>query len=88
MTSPERTARAEQACAELAAAGIGADQDLAAQLARELREREPGRLDMVGAGVRPGVPRAEHDGQRLPGPVRPVIGPGGHGMEAEGLTVD
>ena len=31
---------------------------------------EPGRLDMVRGGVRPGVPRPQHDGQRLPAPVR------------------
>jgi hypothetical protein len=84
MTSPERTARAEQACAELAAAGIGADQNLAAQ---ELREREPGRLDMVGGGVRPGIAGPEHDGQRLPVAGFAVVGPGGHGVMTEGLLL-
>ena len=59
--------------------------DLAAQLARELREREPGRLDMVGGGVRPGVAGPEHEGQRLPVAVCAVVGPGGHGVMAEGL---
>ncbi len=28
-------------------------------------------LDMVGGGAGAGVPGAEHDGQRLPGPARP-----------------
>ena len=54
-----------------AAAGIGPDQYLAAQLARELGQREPGGLDVVRGGVRPGVPGPEHDGQRLPVPAVP-----------------
>ena len=39
-----------------AAAGIGADQDLAVQVPGQLREREPGRLDMISRGVEAGVP--------------------------------
>jgi hypothetical protein len=54
------------------AAGVGADHDLAAQLTRNLRQREPGRLDMISRGVRAGVPGPEHQGQRLPVPVLPV----------------
>jgi hypothetical protein len=43
---------------------------------RRAGDREPGGLDVVGGGVRPGVPAAEHDGQRLPVPARAVVGPG------------
>lgn len=60
-----------------AAAGISADQDLAPQVPRKLGEREPGRLDVIGRGVRPGIPRPQHDGQRVPVPGRAVVGPGG-----------
>ena len=62
-----------------------ADQDPAPQVARQLGQRQPGRLDVVGGGVRPGVPGPQHDGQRLPVPAGAVVGEGGHGMEAEGL---
>jgi hypothetical protein len=57
-----------------AAAGVGADKHLAPQVARQLRQRQPGSLDMVSRRVRPGTPRPQHDGQRLPGPVRAVVG--------------
>ena len=58
-------------------------------LTRTLRRRwrgscasdSPGRLDVVGGGVRPCVPGAQDDGQRLPVPVCPVVGPGGHRVE-------
>jgi hypothetical protein len=71
-----------------AAAGISADQHLAAQVPGQLRQREPGRLDMVSRGVRAGVAGPQHQGQRLPVAVCAVAGPGGHGVMAEGLTVD
>ena len=68
-----------------AAAGIGADQDRAAQVPRELTDREPGRLDVVGRGVGAGVAGPQHEGQRLPVPGLAVISPGGHRVMAEGL---
>ena len=55
------------------------------QVPGQLRQREPGRLDVVGGGVRPGAPRPQHDGQRLPVPVGAVVGEGGHRVEAERL---
>jgi hypothetical protein len=63
--------------------GVLADQDLPAQVTRELRDREPRGPDVVSGCVRPGVPGPELDGQRLPVPVRPVVGLGGHRMMAE-----
>jgi len=68
-----------------AAAGIGADKHLAAQLTRQLRQRQPGSLDMVSSGVRPGAARPQHDGQRLPVSAGAVVGEGGHGVKAERL---
>jgi hypothetical protein len=68
-----------------AAAGVGADKHLAPQVARQLRQRQPGSLDMVSRRVRPGTPRPQHDGQRLPVPVRAVVGEGGQGVKAERL---
>jgi hypothetical protein len=66
-----------------AAAGVSADQDPPAQAAGQLREREPGDLDMVGGGVGPGASVPEHDRQRLAVPARAVVGEGGQGVEAE-----
>ena len=68
-----------------AAAGIGADQDRAAQVPRELTDREPGRLDVVGRGVGAGVAGPQHEGQRLPVPAGAVVGEGSHGMKTERL---
>ena len=68
-----------------AAAGVGADQDPAPQVTRQLGQREPGGLDMVSRRVRPGASRPQHDRQRLPVPAGAVVGEGGHGMEAERL---
>ncbi len=68
-----------------AAAGVGADQHPATQLAWQLGQGQPGGLDMVGGGVRSGVPGPEQDGQRLARPVRAVIGEDGQGMEAPGF---
>jgi hypothetical protein len=53
---------------------VGADQHAAAQLAGQLRQRELGHLDVLRRGVRPGVPRAQQDGQRLPARSGAVIG--------------
>jgi hypothetical protein len=68
-----------------AAAGAGADQHPAAQVPGQLRQRQAGRLDMAGRRVRPGVSRSQHDREGLPVPAGPVVGEGGHGMEAERL---
>src|SRR5262249_39972174 len=54
-----------------AAAGIGANQYLTAQVPGQLRQPEPGHLDMVRGGIRSGVARPQHDGQRLPAPSGP-----------------
>jgi hypothetical protein len=67
------------------AAGVSADQDPAPQVTRQLGQRQPGRLDMVGRRVRPGAPTPQHEGQRLPAPASAVAGEGGHGLEAERL---
>jgi hypothetical protein len=64
-----------------AAAGVGAEQDLAAQLPRQLRQCEPGRLDVVGGGVRPGASVPEHDREGLAVPGYAVVGEGGEGVE-------
>jgi hypothetical protein len=53
------------------AAGVGADERPAPQTARQLRQRQPGRLDVVGGGVGSRVPRAQDDGQRAPFPAFP-----------------
>ena len=68
-----------------AASGVGPDQCPAAQPPGQLRQREPGGLDVVGGGVRARVPGAQHDRERFPVPAVALIGPGGHGVEAEGL---
>jgi hypothetical protein len=56
------------------AAGVGADQYLPLLPGGQLAEGELRRLDVVRGGDGAGVARAEHDGQRLPGPVRPMVG--------------
>jgi hypothetical protein len=61
-----------------AAAGVGEDQDPVPEPARQLRQGEPGGLDVISGRVRARVPWPQHDSQRFPVPVRPVIGPGGH----------
>jgi hypothetical protein len=48
-----------------AAAGVSPDQHPAPQVLRQLGEGEPDGADVVGGGVGPGVPRPQHDGQRL-----------------------
>ena len=68
-----------------AAAGVGADQHLAPQVRRQLGQRQPRRLDVVGGGVRPGVPGPQHDGQRLAGPAGAVVGERGQRVEPERL---
>ena len=68
-----------------AAAGVGADQHRAPQVAGQLRDREPGRLDVVGGGVGARVAGPQHQGQRLPVPGFAVVGRGGHRVMAEGL---
>ena len=68
-----------------ASAGVSADQYLPPHLARQLRQRQPGRLDVIGGGVGPGVAGPEHDGQRLAGPVAAVVGEHGQGMESPGF---
>ena len=68
-----------------AAAGVSADQHPPPQAAGQLRQGQPGRLDVIGGRVRPGVPGPQHDGQRLTGPPGAVVGEDGQGMEAEGL---
>ena len=67
------------------AARISPDQHPAAQVAGQLGDREPGGLDVVGGSVRARVPGAEHQGQRLPVPVRAMVGPGGHRVMPECL---
>jgi len=57
-----------------AAAGVGAEQHLLPLPGRELRQREPGRLDMVRGSVRARAGGPQQDGQGLPGPVRAVVG--------------
>ena len=69
-----------------AAAGVGADQHPPPQVAGQLRQRQPGHLDVLGGGVRPGVPGPQHDGQRLPGALGAVVGERGQRvMEPERL---
>jgi mannose-6-phosphate isomerase-like protein (cupin superfamily) len=67
-----------------AAAGIGADQHPAPQPAGQLGQGQPGGLDVVAGGVRPGVAGPQHDGQRLPAAVA-VVGEAGQRVEAPGL---
>jgi hypothetical protein len=71
-----------------AAPGVRADQRPAPQAAGQLGQGQPGGLDVVGGGVRAGVPGSEHDREGLPVPGGPVVGPGGHRVEPERLTVD
>ena len=57
---------------------VDTDQHLAARpgprpVTRELREGALDHHDVVGGGVRPGIARAEHHRQRLPGPLSPVV---------------
>ncbi len=51
------------------------------QMPGELRDREPGRLDMVGGGVRADIACPQDDGQRFPVPVGVMVGEGGHRVE-------
>ncbi len=68
-----------------AAAAVGADQHPAPQVAGQLGHREPGRLDMVRGGIRPGVARPQHDGQRLSGPGGAMVGEHRQRVESERL---
>jgi hypothetical protein len=68
-----------------AAAGISADQHPAPQVAGQLRQREPGGLDVVAGGVGARVPRPQHDSQRLPGAFRAVISEDGQRVMAIGF---
>jgi hypothetical protein len=54
-----------------AAAGISADQDLAPQVSGQLREREPGRLDVIGGGVRSALPARSTKANGSPFPASP-----------------
>ena len=65
-----------------AAAGVGADEHLTAQVAGQLGQGEPGGFDVVGCGVRPGVPGAQQDGQRLAGAFGAVISEDGQRVMA------
>jgi hypothetical protein len=69
----QAAARAGQPCEEVvgAAAGVGPDQDPAPQVAGQLRQGEPGGLDVVGRGVRAGVPGPPHEGSGSPDPLGP-----------------
>ena len=49
----------------------------------QLRQRLPGDGDVVGGGVRPGVPGPQHHRQRLPGAVRAVVDERPQRMEPE-----
>src|ERR1035438_4431028 len=62
---------------------VGADQDPAAQAPGQLRQGEPGGLDVVGGGVAAGVPGPQHDREGLAVPAGTVIGPAGLRMGAE-----
>lgn len=66
-----------------AAAGVGADQHPAVQPGRKLRQREPGRLDVHGRGVRARIAGPQHDGQCLLASVSTVISKGSQGMEPD-----
>jgi hypothetical protein len=68
-----------------AAAGIGADQHPPPQLAGQLGQRQPGHLDMLRRGIRPGVPGAQQNGQRLPARSGAVVGERGRRMKPIGL---
>jgi len=57
-----------------AAAGVGPDQHPPPQPGRQLGHRQPGGLDVVGGGVRPGIAGPEQDGQRFAAAVRAVVG--------------
>jgi hypothetical protein len=50
---------------------------LRAQVSRQLRQRQPQCLDVVGGDRRPGVAGLQHDRQRLAGPFRAVVSEGG-----------
>ena len=68
-----------------AATGIGADQHAAPRPAGQLRQRQPGHLDVLGRGVRSGVPGAQQDGQGLPACPIAVVGERSQRMEPIGL---
>ena len=68
-----------------AAGGVGADQDPAAQAARQLGQGQPGCLDVIGGRVRPGAACPQHDREGFPVPGRAVVGEGAQRVEAEGL---
>ena len=53
------------------AGAVGADQQLPAVGGGDLGDRVGEHLDVVGGGVRPGVPGAQHRGQELAGVVAP-----------------
>lgn len=67
------------------AAGVSPDQHLLAQVPGQLGQREPGGLDVVGGGVRAGVPGSQGQGQRFPRSRRRRGRPRRHRVEAEGL---
>ncbi len=62
-----------------AAAGVCADQHLAAQAAGQLRQGEPGGADVISGCVRAGVASPQHESQRLPGSPGAVISEDGSG---------
>jgi hypothetical protein len=68
-----------------AAAGVRADQDPSALVPGQLRRGQPGGLDVVGGGVRPGVPGPQHDREGLPVPAGPVLGPAVIGWKPKGF---
>jgi hypothetical protein len=67
------------------AAGVRPGQHLAPGAGGELGQGQPHRLDVVGGGVRPGVPGPERDGQGLAGPGLAVVGEHREGMEPVGV---
>ena len=68
-----------------AVAGIRADQHPAPHVAGQLRQGQPGGLDVIGCGVRAAVPGAQHDSQRLTRAFRAVISENGQRVMAVGF---
>jgi len=77
------------------AGGVGAYQHRhppvgvpAPQRGRELGQRGITYRDVIDRRVRPGLARAQHLGQRLPGPAHAVIGEGEQRVKPERAPVD
>ena len=68
-----------------AAAGVGADQHLAAQVRGQLGQRELRGLDVVGCGIGPGIAGPQHHRQRLARALGAVVGEHRQRMEPEAL---